>query len=776
MNVCIVSDSGLFRRIVNNRLRSVGLSSKVVSQIPENPVEFCRGQKFKYDAWIWFKEDGKSHAALYKSLCELIGCAEMKGKFVVYAVDRPPGIFRHREEMQGRLVITRPDDFEDIPSLLLRYSGIESSIIRTSPAKQSKQKAKKLTSNRFQQEYPEVISFLASPVYSDPKFSKAYVMSEEIPGSQKYDLDSKLNQILIRVSSMNVASCDYLDKVLTRVPIRTSYLVIGSRGVGKSSLLHYFFKTYSSGKWPFVIVDFLNYGWLGDAFNVLYLLKEALRNSIERCGHNALEREFPQTQMIFSGLIPDTELRLLKIAEKTGFSIEKMIGSRVISQILSTLGEVDIEHIAREQLQCDASTAHSEGKQWFGNMVKKSDYKWVEYVIGYIVRSKNRDPAEYLYRWIMFNCESSGDYVSKDHDFPSLVATAKAESGLPVDCVWSTLDFENLEKSCFRFVESVRRKYGHLVIVVDNADRLHALDAEIRIFHAVASKFALDYRDLKIVLAMRSQTLSEHQLTFNDARIYDKMWMPHISFEPILLKRIKIAREYFREIPGANVFLDYIEEVLHPSNVHSSAVEGSEGSRNYLISIIEGFAGDNIRKCFDLLGRALTSHHIEATGEYYYDRYIEEWWRSKQGNNKDPKVDNESLWRRRIATHKFIKALILGQSEAFAEDDIILNILRGGNQNHFSTTLIRPRILEVVLSEPEIMGIEVGEILLPLGYSKDSVMRQTSILVQHGLLAEVIAETSERKLYVTSVGEYYYRELTGNLAYCKCQVLFPVLR
>jgi hypothetical protein len=201
----------------------------------------------------------------------------------------------------------------------------------------------------------------------------------------------------------HIESTDHFHKIISTGECRTTHLLLGHRGCGKTSFLHHYTRCYRpflDSHTPYVIVDFLNYGFTRDD---VALETEIIAHFWEYLTENKIKsllKEYPTR----SDLFPlDAILIVAGELESHGIQLSKLVNEDLQYRVERSLKEVGILHVGRAILK-DQDAPYREASEAYRACLKTRPWEWMRQVWEYINGDSTGKPFRFFSEWILRRC------------------------------------------------------------------------------------------------------------------------------------------------------------------------------------------------------------------------------------------------------------------------------------------------------------------------------------------------------------------------------------
>ncbi|HUI05520.1 MAG TPA: hypothetical protein VL486_00790 [Verrucomicrobiae bacterium] len=561
-------------------------------------------------------------------------------------------------------------------------------------------------------------------------------------------------------------SINVFDKELNADDARMTYLVVGRRGCGKSSFLHYYCRSYDPFRKrhiPYIIVDFLRYGYIEDSSNLHSRILRNLRLYIDAHYTGPLPTELSQK---YCDLNPHGYFRsaMWYFEQQRNILFEDVVSNELRREIMLRLGEPGLlklaESISRrvcenERMAFDACEQCLRERPW----------EWFRHVWLQINSDQPGKPIRYVADWIAERAfpstEPAVPYLDGDLIREGLQDWKSVYLSRYLSRRHAMLDSE-VVTFVRSFVDACIEKYGRLVLCLDNIDRLASRNSERLLLEALHRAFATQYERLKFVVACRPSSFDlfadkiglhpERSLFIQDNGEYNtfsRTWLKKVSLRSIVEKRIDVIQA---ECGGRK----YMPTFAKLRSLLSLPVGTSKSKRpvTTLASLIDGFTGTNIRAGLELFSHLISSPYVDMMKRTPESLV----WRSKTFRHNF------------IAEHMLFRALFLSRESPQRLPQSLVNLFHVPGVQGYATTLLSIRILEILRKVRRTSVSEVYDYLFGLGYIKTDI--RTAIahlnaarLTQVTPESDELTEGSQAAISIRHRGTFYLTELSSRISY-----------
>ena len=545
--------------------------------------------------------------------------------------------------------------------------------------------------------------------------------------------------------------------VLSKNPGRVTHLLLGHRGCGKSSFLHYYyprFEEFRRLKQPFVIVDFLNYGYVGDAVNLPIRIIRLIHRELIRSGPAELIREYPTLTSLYP---PEAMEILIAGFQEAGIPFATVIPEDISYEITRTIEPIGEIHLGR-MIAGDNALDEFAARNLCGEALQSRPWIWLKHAWQYLNGDSDEKPLRYFANWVLtrsFENKPRIQYASSDMIRKGLSSWAGLHipDGLPRVAAYKVSDLEDLVTS---FVRAASEEWGVMHVILDNIDQLASTYAEYRMMWAVYRHLARVYERLKIVVSVRPSTYYAHRGSFDkemipdDAAAYYKHWLQKVRLGRVLEHRLQALNADEKET-DTKTFLGTLTGILKLP-ILRSRYSKDDGTR--LADVVEGLTGNNVRDGLELFSSFARSWRTHLTEK------------GALGLLRTAQAKNEY-----IAEHIAIRALFLQEEGRYEFRNGLLNLFHVDGLPGHHSTLLQPRILELLRALRVTSLASMYSSMKGLGYPEAAVAAAITQLQHCRLIsidpynAALLPPAEGARVMIRYRGVFYYERLAHKLSY-----------
>ena len=465
---------------------------------------------------------------------------------------------------------------------------------------------------------------------------------------------------------------------------RFTYLMLGSRGCGKTTFVNYFFKEYipkaytQKNVYAFFI-DFLRYDYVRDSQTLAYLLQQYIFNVLKKSDNNINYSEYET----FEDYVMSTEYSVTSLL--SGPFHEKMQVNHIhhcleyLDSLLSSINEKELRILHKIVTNNNKKISYPDLLTWRNQILTKKDFSTVCILVKYFSQKSLYARESVIIDKILNQaCQDKKlhEYLKRAGIDPISRSVTKGK-----EIINAVKDFlRNLSKDALTF------------LVIDNADRsvFPMVEGEILRTAWFFLPDEIGDKRTKLMFSMRTETYHRHfdffqQYCFTD----DIREVANINTTTLEAPDfVKIANARLSYIKGKiNTTKDKTtSEVL---DYYVSSVLKSKTASNLFRAL---FGGDH-RRNLELFELAIASPHMVYTSAYYYTSTHSEL--EMQHNAGDY-----------VKRHRLLTALMLGPWQTFRQSRslVFLNVYNAQldlkPENMWRNNLLIPRMLHLIETQP----------------------------------------------------------------------------
>ncbi len=570
---------------------------------------------------------------------------------------------------------------------------------------------------------------------------------------------------------------------LLEVPTRRTYLVLGAKGSGKTTFMHFYRLFYAPRRMIFV-VDFLPFNFTADAQNLYLKLETQLFSLLKRsgaCRDIATYTTHYDYRAAIGGRAPSD---LWKECTRLGLTPDISFLQSWIEEVLFSCPSRDLVAIWQAVTNAVDSPASNAGARDAAYLVAAR--KWRDVAVSQptpeliqIMSDRYRDtwlrsPVDWLCQSIIEDATEMAHCAARDSSDRSLSIRRALEAlGSEHGITWDHLT----EQRSIPVTQLARSLLGRLsatdgpvVVCIDNADRAVATLSEIEIFKQ-SWEFLFGHTDaIKMVCAVRDETYAVHQAIFDqiDQRLPASTTTEH-THRVANIAKIYLHAPTFKQVAHARVYaVNHLlerrqvppktKDAFHEYVCAALATEGLDG-------LFATMFGGDIRLNLDLFEAALRSPHIVESDLYF---------RARQRLRQADAAKDVNAY---VQRHRLFTALMLRNHERFVQrrpETAFLNMYNAhlieNCEPREENALLLHRTLAYVRSSVQSSANEVlDKVSRGVRVPVSSVEKALLLLLHYGLVRAGDGGQAGTGLpamvRITPNGEYYLTSLMARLEY-----------
>lgn len=564
---------------------------------------------------------------------------------------------------------------------------------------------------------------------------------------------------------------------LLDVTNRRTYLVMGPKGTGKTTFLHFYRLFYGSDR-NMLIADFLPFNFVSDAHSVYLQLERLLFDALKADGRSEIALRF-STHYDYRVASQDNmaanlyaEVQRLNVAVDVGFY------SRWVEEVLFNCPTQDLVYTWREatgsvgESEISETDEPTQARRWRDSAVKSPTPQLIHSLSERYRKAWLRTPLEWLCRAIMEDVTelarlAAPDSSARSRRFRAALENLSREFKIPWDSLKDVGD-DRIVDIARAGLSELSRDNQSVVVVIDNADRAEAPSTEIEIFKQSWQFLFSHSPSIDILFSIRDETFDQHQSVFEqiDQRIAAQSTLVYTNrFANISVLHIPVPS--FKEVAYSRVYavkqqLDRKRATEKTKTTFREYV-GAALSSTDLDDLFTKIFGGDLRLNLQLLESVFRSPHIVDTDLYFRAR-------QKLGLTKVLKDVNTY-----IQMHRLLTALMLQNHSRFVQRDPqnrFLNMYNAqlieDDQPREENALVLHRTLGYV---GRVAQAETNNIIENISASTlvppSSVEKALALLNYYHLVAPApgTSKANGRLIQITPCGEYYLSTLMGRLEY-----------
>ncbi|MEM7454908.1 MAG: hypothetical protein AAF456_11215, partial [Planctomycetota bacterium] len=342
------------------------------------------------------------------------------------------------------------------------------------------------------------ISEFASSIHNDGNtLNKTYVQI----------LDSEAFKVVSGKEVKQLGNSLNLFNDVLFVPNRRTCILLGDRGCGKTTFLHYFFKRSSTDKpnpktisngtdarqpkvWH-CFVNFLRYNFVGDAHHLTVKTQELVFEKLK--SRSQLPPEYSGLE--FADFVRRADYDptdLLDLAAKNQVDISAI--KSLLEDLFDHLSDDELLELYRkaEGRDCDVS----EARKWKIAGLAEMPSEFVCRMVAFFGEQSRKSRGSVISEAVLSGIAHSDEYKGVLSRFGVDPANLSGNSNIEI---------KTALRSCLNEIA----KNSEVVVVVDNADRTNRQNVELQIFRAAWQYFS-ECHDVRLVFSMRRSTYHNH--------------------------------------------------------------------------------------------------------------------------------------------------------------------------------------------------------------------------------------------------------------------------
>lgn len=531
---------------------------------------------------------------------------------------------------------------------------------------------------------------------------------------------------------------------------QNTHLLLGHRGCGKSAFMHHYFRAYPdfvAAAHPYIIVNFLNFGFVPDNQNLSRTIIDAVWRAITQFSSEVFG---PAPATTLGDLFdPDVLAKAVKWLEEVGAPFKNIINDDLMRSMIAGLGEVTMQEIRH-----DDQLGPREDREHLHDPSYRASYpfQWLLLAARFFDERYASKPWSFFAEWILAR--------AFDRD-PRIPYCGNTFLDPAYDDIREEVPHAHTARQKQDLVLRLLKRAGGaskpLVCVgLDNIDQLAHPLAEYRFMSDIFSNLVTQLEDIRFLVSLRPST---YQNARNNPYAsgplqgnvnQNRYWVKPTALSLIIHKRIAVELARRRADGPARAFLEQLDRVIDMPVSHDVKLQ----SQMTTAQLLSAVCANNHRQALECL-RALVLSRFKK-------------WDSTTGSALVRRRDDGSSY---VAEHIAIRAMFLSDNpQALELSETLPNIYHLPDTAGCASTLLQSRLLECLATSKTAQRPKsvVVSALLSLGYSPADVTRCIDYMRLYRLISEIHQRPngpSEDVIVLRDRGSSYWRLLRMKLSY-----------